>query len=130
MWAQCADDHKGVCLIFNKVNMINSFKKTFSFDYCETIYKEVNYTNNLVPLKVALSSNPPCESLITSDKIDFLFQKCEDFRNELKFRFLLINEKLKATDEMVSFSIAGFLCGVITGARFPNENIQTLKKKQ
>lgn len=128
MWAQYADNHKGVCLVFDKINLINNFKKAFNYDYCETFCKEVKYTNNLTPLKNALSSNPPCKSLITFDKIDFLFQKCEDFRDEQEFRFLLINKKLNDTKEIVSFSIADSLCGVITGAKFPNENILTLKK--
>lgn len=128
MWAQYADNHKGICLIFNKVNLINSFKQTFNYDYCETFCKEVKYTNDLAPIKNALTSSPPCESLITSDKIDFLFQKCVDFRDEQEFRLLLINKKLKSTDEIVSFSIVDSLCGVIAGARFPNGNIWTLKR--
>ena len=127
MWAQYADNHKGICLIFDKVNLIKSFKMAFNFDYCETFCKKVNYTDNLAPLKGALTSHPPCESLITSDKIDFLFQKCGDFRDEQEFRLLLINKKLKTADEIVSFSIVESLCGIITGARFPSENIQTLK---
>lgn len=69
-----------------------------------------------------------CKSLLVSDKIDYLFQKCEDFEDEQEFRLLLINKKLKDSKEIVSFSIANSICGVITGAKFPKENELTLQK--
>lgn len=64
MWAQYADNHKGVCLIFDKEKLVKSFKK--AFDSCETYCKEVTYTNNLYPLQESLAQN--CKSLLTSEK--------------------------------------------------------------
>lgn len=124
MWAQYADNHKGVCLIFDKENLVKTFEK--SFGSCEIHYKEVTYTNSLYPLQESLEQN--CKSLLTSEKISFLFQKCQDFRDEQEFRLLLIDKSLKKTDELVSFSISDSLCGVIPGARFPKENELSLKK--
>ena len=134
MWAQYADNHKGVCLVFDKTNLIKEFEKKFKKESCETHYGKVNYTNNLYPLKERLRQ--PCNSLLTTDKIEFLFQKCEDFRDEQEFRLLLINKKLRDNKEIVSFPISNSICGVIPGARFPKENeaylrkaIETLNKK-
>lgn len=124
MWAQYADSHKGVCLIFDKENLVKSFKN--AFDACDTYCKEVTYTNNLYPLQESLAQN--CKSLLTSEKIDFLFQKCQDFRDEQEFRLLLVDKSLKSPDELVSFSISDSLCGVIPGVRFPKENVLSLKK--
>lgn len=124
MWAQYADSHKGVCLIFDKENLVKSFKN--AFDSCDSYCKEVTYTNNLYPLQESLAQN--CMSLLTSEKIDFLFQKCQDFRDEQEFRLLLVDKSLKSPDELVSFSISDSLCGVIPGVRFPKENVLSLKK--
>lgn len=124
MWAQYADNHKGVCLIFDKEKLVKSFEK--AFDSCETYCKEVTYTNNLYPLQESLAQN--CKSLLTSEKIDFLFQKCQDFRDEQEFRLLLIDKSLKNPDKLVSFSISDSLCGVIPGVRFPKEDELSLKK--
>jgi len=124
MWAHYADNHKGVCLIFDKENLVKSFEMAFNSN--ETYCKEVTYTNNLYPLQESLAQN--CKSLLTSEKIDFLFQKCQDFRDEQEYRLLLIDKSLKNPDELVSFSISDSLCGVIPGARFPKENESSLKK--
>ena len=124
MWAQYADNHKGVCLVFDKESLVKSFEN--DFNSYETYCKEVTYTNNLYPLQESLEQN--CTSLLTSEKIDFLFQKCQDFRDEQEFRLLLINKSLKTPDELVSFSISDSLCGVIPGVHFPIENEKSLKK--
>ena len=123
MWAQYAENHKGVCLIFDKNNLVKSFQSTFNS--CETYCKKVIYTNNLYPLKESLEKN--CKSLLTLEKIDFLFQKCQDYRDEQEYRLLLINKKLKNSKKMVEFSISDSLCGVISGVRFPDENKLSLK---
>ena len=90
---------KGVCLVFDRENLVKSFEK--SFGSCEIYCKEVTYTNNLYPLQESLEQN--CKSLLTSEKISFLFQKCQDFRDEQEFQLLLIDKSLKKTDELVSF---------------------------
>ena len=119
MWAQYADNHKGVCFVFDKECLVSEFKREFNPSY-KPFYNEVKYTNKLESLKDAL--RPPCKSLLTEDKIEFLFQKCQDFRDEQEFRLLLIKKDLKNHQETVSFSIVNALCGVITGVKFPIEN--------
>ena len=126
MWAQYADNHKGICLVFDKTNLIKEFEETFKKELCETYCRKVNYTNNLYSLRESLSQ--PCDSLLTMDKIEFMFQKCEDFRDEQEFRLLLINRNLKDNKEIVSFPISNSLCGVIPGTRFPKENEASLRK--
>lgn len=116
MWAQYADNHKGVCLVFDKKKLVEDFENSFKSELCETHCRKVEYTNNLDSLKETLSQ--PCDSFLTLDKIQFLFLKCEDFKDEQEFRLLLINEKLKDENEIVSFSIANSICGVIPGTSF------------
>ena len=126
MWAQYADNHKGVCLIFEKDNLEKNFKNHFHSNSCKTYCREVNYTNNLDPIREALCQ--PCKSLLTPDKINFLFQKCQDFRDEQEFRLLLINSELKKINESISFPIESSICGVITGVRFPKEDKPALQQ--
>ena len=126
MWAQYADNHKGVCLIFDKTNLIKSFTRTFKSKTCKTHCGEIDYTNNLYPIKDVLESS--AESFLSSDKIDFLFKKCEDFRDEQEFRLLLIDDKLKDDKEIVSFPISKSICGVIPGEKISKENLAPLKK--
>ncbi len=125
MWAQYADNHKGVCLIFDRECIEKEFKDAFESKSCECFCKKVIYTNDLEPIRDALSH--PCDSFLTADKIDFLFQKCQDFRDEQEYRLLLINKKLKDPNETVSFSIENSVCGVITGVKFPKENKSSLE---
>ena len=126
MWAQYADNHKGVCLVFDKKKLVEDFENSFKSEMCETHCRKVEYTNNLDSLKETLSQ--PCDSFLTLDKIQFLFLKCEDFKDEQEFRLLLINKKLKDENEIVSFSIANSICGVIPGTKFPKENELALRK--
>ena len=53
MWAQYADNHKGVCLIFDKLCLEKEFKGSFEKSSCETFCDVVNYTNNLNPIRNA-----------------------------------------------------------------------------
>lgn len=126
MWAQYADKHKGVCLVFDKANLIKAFESKYTNDKCRTYWRKINYTNNLESLRLAFSQ--PCESFLTDDKIEFLFQKCEDYRDEQEFRLLLINKGLNDSKEMESFSIADSVCGIVTGVNFPKECELALKK--
>lgn len=126
MWAQYADGNEGVCLIFDKSNLVSVFENSFKSTSCKTYCREITYTNNLYPIQEML--NKPCESFLTQDKIDFLFKKCVDYRDEREFRLLLVNKNLKNSAESVSFSIETSLCGVIMGAKFPEENRESLEK--
>ena len=126
MWAQYADNHKGVCLVFEKKNLVESFRKGLTGDLCKTYCRSVHYTNNLEQLKNALWRS--CKSLLSNDKIGFLFQKSKDFRDEQEFRLLLINKKMRDDKEIVSFKISNAICAVIPGVRFPKEDELSLKE--
>lgn len=126
MWAQYADNHKGVCLVFDRKNVIKAFKNEFDSNQCETYCREVKYTNDLSPIEENLCR--PFKTLLESDKINFLFQKCEDFRDEQEFRLLLVNKELNDDKEIQSFSISSSICGVIPGVKFPKEDEVTLRR--
>lgn len=126
MWAQYADGHEGICLIFDKSNLIKAFENSFKTTSCKTYCREITYSNDLYSIQDELSK--PCDSFLTQDKIDFLFKKCADYRDEREFRLLLVDKDLKNPTESVSFPVKKSLCGVITGAKFPKENRETLQR--
>lgn len=133
MWAQYADNHKGVCLVFDKSKLIDSFSNTFPK---KTKCCKITYSNNFEDLKEAWES--PCllnnqtnrdfsNFWFESKKLKFFFQKCKDFRDEQEFRFLLVNGDLKYDDIVISFPFKDALKGIILGDRFKSEDRTTME---
>ncbi|MBQ5908060.1 MAG: DUF2971 domain-containing protein, partial [Treponema sp.] len=95
MWAQYADNHAGVCLVFDK----NEFKNCFdvlannSTEVLED--QKIKYTNDFSSYEKAMSNiekemNSKIDYrnfYLDGERRKFLFQKCEDFRDENEYRF-------------------------------------------
>jgi hypothetical protein len=124
MWAQYADNHAGVCLVFDK----DEFKKCFDSLANNNIEilkdKKIEYTNYISKLESAMSPKGiQCDYsdfYLESDRKDFLFYKCEDYRDENEYRFCLINRALKSPDEAMFVNYGVSLKAVIFGQRFSN----------
>jgi hypothetical protein len=124
IWAQYADNHAGVCLVFDK----NEFKKCFDSLACNDIEiledKDITYTNNLSELEKAMDSkeiqNDYSNFYLDEERKKYLFQKCEDYRDENEYRFCLINRALKSPEEAMFVDYASSLKAVILGQRFSN----------
>ena len=130
MWAQYADNHAGVCLIFDK----NKFKKRFekikeNSGNIEILPdREIEYSNFLTNLEVAMKDIRKGHDInqdytnfyLEPERLQYLFQKCEDYRDENEYRFCLINRDLKNPDEQMFINYGSSLLGIIYGQRFNN----------
>ena len=128
MWAQYADNHAGVCLIFDK----NEFKKRFekikeNSGNIEILPdREIEYSNFLTNLEVAMKDIRKGHDInqdytnfyLEPERLQYLFQKCEDYRDENEYRFCLINRDLKNPDEQMFINYGSSLLGVM-----PNRNL-------
>ena len=52
------------------------------------------------------------------ERRQYLFQKCEDYRDENEYRFCLINRDLKSPDEPMFVDYGSSLLAIIYGQRF------------
>ena len=126
MWAQYADNHNGVCLVFDK----NEFKKCFDSLANNDIEilqdKDIIYTNYLAELESAMTDITNKTDILDiyshfyldEERKKYLFQKCQDYRDENEHRFCLINKTLKSPDESFFVNYGSSLKAVILGQRF------------
>lgn len=105
MWAQYAENHKGVCLVFDKQKILNSFDSSFntithfsgdvSYEpFIKLLSKEENYF-----AQIGLTSNLRDKSIdeIVNQRIEkfhnfYFFSKHKDWQTEKEFR-LVIKDK-------------------------------------
>lgn len=122
MWAQYADNHSGVCLVFDKDEFKKCFDSLANNDIEILKDKKIEYTNYISKLESAMSPKGiQCDYsdfYLESDRKDFLFYKCEDYRDENEYRFCLINRALKSPDEAMFVNYGVSLKAVIFGQRF------------
>lgn len=100
MWAQYADNSKGIILKFNKEKLVNAINEAL-IDLDSIIgYKEIDYILEHRPNAIYFTK----EQLETQEmsylvyetlknNSDFLFQKNKDWKDETEFRFLIKSEK-------------------------------------
>lgn len=102
MWAQYADNHRGVCMVFDKDELLAEFEKLKN-DGITTHHERINYSNDFSKLD---------NRRFKGNEINYLFQKCEDFRDENEYRFCTIGTK-----QEVSFDFGNSLKAIILGER-------------
>lgn len=130
MWSQYADDHKGVCLIFNKSRLIREITKDINIKHYE---KKVIYDDNLPGLFDAcdieydkdhnkLALERACEYI---DK--YLFMKLRDYEHENEFRIALLSDKYP-NDDKIKVRINSSLIGIIVGTKFNDIYMPSIKK--
>lgn len=134
MWAQYAQDHKGVCLIFDHKKLRSSLQATCppgSF----LIGSNVTYRNR--SQAPSLKNNPfilsydLCESMGVENAVqlhvrhywkELFFEKSVDWSQEREFRWLMWDQV--HADHL--FNFADSLKGIVVGAHFPEEKIEHL----
>lgn len=116
MWAQYADKGKGVCLVFDKEKLLkcaesqyNGVIKTGSVNYTNDFYK----IKNDFEIELTSEKRDFSNYYLQDDKINYLFTKNEDFRDEQEFRILLNKEN--NTKEPFEISLEDSLLGIIFG---------------
>lgn len=126
MWAQYADNHSGVCLVFDKPEFQKAFKSLANDDVEILSDRAIDYTNYLAELETSLEDidsgaktvDDYSNFYLEEDKKKFLFQKCQDYRDENEYRFCLINRALNSPDEAMFVNYGTSLKAVILGQRF------------
>lgn len=115
MWAQYADNHAGVCLIFNYKQLCNDFDAAFVDKHFSRPIKYVGL-DELDELESKYWN--ATETFLDDAHIDLLFTKHDDFEHEQEYRFLAVNRGLGISDENPYLPIRNSFCGLITGKRF------------
>ncbi len=137
MWAQYAENNKGVCFIFNKKSILESMDKlspfiiksgnvkyvssfsSFPFEpkKIDNIYSNITkHTGMLVGVDMLRNSN---------QFIDYnYFSKSSDWVNENEYRILAFND---SKDNLVLDNVHTFLEGVVVGERTDETDIDIIK---
>lgn len=128
MWAQYADNHNGVCFVFSKSEFTQQFEalKERSTNITILPSKKIFYTNDFRELEKTMSELNENHDLLKDysdfylmdDKLPYLFQKCEDYRDENEYRYCLINKDLISPDEAMFVHFGQSLKAIIYGQRF------------
>ncbi|MDP4146283.1 MAG: DUF2971 domain-containing protein [Bacillota bacterium] len=126
MWAQYADNHTGVCIMFHRENLVSTIKQelgTLGMLY----HGEVQYENQPNHESEAFSLDysdiqkhglqKVLKRYITKYNNTFFFKKAMDWQNEWEYRFILIDNDIKSK----YFSIKDSIRGLILGVDFPKD---------
>lgn len=126
MWAQYADNHSGVCLVFDKSEFQKSFNALANENTEILLDRAIVYTNYLSESETSLEDinsekrtvDDYSNFYLEDDKKKFLFQKCQDYRDENEYRFCLINRALNSPYESMFVNYGASLKAVILGQKF------------
>jgi len=126
MWTQYGDNHKGVCFVFNKDKLVENIKnqievlkegKVIYNHYKE--YENITFDfNELDKIEIDVF----CKKYL-NEKIEYLlFQKEEDFKDEVEYRIIAYKED--SEDKYID--IGNSLVAIIIGDRFPDGLLPSL----
>lgn len=133
MWAQYADNHRGVCLILEKIAIRKSAEELFGDERFRLYGGPVIYKDRLI----TQVNNPAAGFVIDADYLDKLgfdeytkahvkthhkalfFEKVTDWSRENEFRVVVFGEK----EENLFLNISGAIAGVVFGTDCTEEDI-------
>jgi hypothetical protein len=115
MWAHYADKHKGVCLVFDKKELRDLYKKQFPKED-RLKNKKVNYKHKTP--SVQIKGNDNLRSIYQKNGADLFFIKKMAWKYESEYRLMLFNGKENKTDDFLR-DIDKALVAIIIGIGFP-----------
>ncbi|WP_027728637.1 DUF2971 domain-containing protein [Treponema sp. C6A8] len=123
MWAQYADNHTGVCLVFDKKEFKKCFDNLKSNNITIINDRKIEYTNCLTNYQVLMTdihhyNDNFKDFFLDKKRLECLFLKCEDFKDEMEYRFCLVNRNLKNSEEQMFVNYGKSLKAIIYGQRF------------
>lgn len=127
MWAQYADNHAGICLIFNYKQLCNDFNAAFADGTTLQIERPIKYVNLSELDEINEMFWKPIATVLDEGHIDHLFTKPADFEHEQEYRFLIANKKLNNSNENLYIPIKNSICGIITGRKFGCDDDANMK---
>lgn len=123
MWAQYAENHRGICLVFEKKKLSKNIAESLK-DKGILHHGYVNYTQSIHSYDAFhLNYDEICFKGLNIYLMEHLskfyrelfFEKNIDWRDECEYRWVIIGNN--SNEEYVS--IRNAICGVIVGADFP-----------
>ncbi|PQP80733.1 hypothetical protein C0Q44_26255 [Paenibacillus sp. PCH8] len=132
MWAQYAENHAGICLVFDKQKLNDSILSQLNF--LGDIYQGSIKYKDFVGQSDAFSLD--CSKILKLGAQEFfnyhtrkylkplIFEKQVDWKSELEYSWALISASI--TYEY--FSIEEAICGVVLGEDFPVDSISDVLK--
>jgi hypothetical protein len=137
MWAQYADNHSGVCLVFDLEKLSKRIVSEFSAENL-FFYGPVKYTNR----QIVRNLYDPDDQQYTIN-VDYLekvgreayveahlrthyqrlfFEKMEDWKDESEWRYVVFSQ----TEGNLYIDFEGSLVGIMYGANTTEENVQSI----
>lgn len=114
MWAHYADSHKGICMVFDKNILLNSFENVK--------LEEVKYLKDLIEIEVIASKNDIQLSSVNIQDIINLKNSCWEIENELRMSIKFHN---KNSTRLLPYNIES-LKGIIVGEKTEKDDVATL----
>ena len=146
MWAQYAESHSGVCIVFSMDELYRSFNEGIIAEYkdepwCSTeayrlVHGDVVYSDDRYPHQLDAWLDANDEGVTNADAIEYLreratnyfFSKLEDFRDEQEYRIAVYGEGMpKDTSLTVPFKSQA-IKAVILGQYTHDCYVESFKK--
>ena len=122
MWAQYGEDHRGMCLVFDKSALEEEIQKVAAVpENCS--FKSVEYTDQDFAIEFDFNAMGESESAIQCGVDSFIrenvdrlfFTKLLDWRDEKEYRAMIYDERTSP----VFAAIGSCLKGIVLGPEFP-----------
>lgn len=124
LWANCADNHKGMCFIFDKQLLIDSVNTAFKEFKLNILHGNVNYGGLDTIMKSfkidydkirKIGIENSFKEYLKDNTNNIFFHKTVDWKDENEFRIVVLNSLHK----YLYVSITESLRGIIVGSKFP-----------
>jgi hypothetical protein len=136
MWSQYGENHYGVCLVFDKNELIKNICDSKKFLISENgeyqFFNEyVIYNDRLPGLDKALTMNYENDKgkeafiLFKKNITPFLFTKYENYKHEQEFRMVIHNSNFQ-NRKIIDVDYGNSLKGIILGCRFKDVYLPSL----
>lgn len=137
MWSQYAENHKGVCLVFDRSVIVeevkNKYEKSVIFENEIHYIDHNNYVNTnpsdpyMIPLETLLEEgiSKYMRKHILKYKDELFFKKHYNWRDEKEYRVVVFNSE-KEKDDLIS--IENSLEGIILGEDFDSSQYHEISK--
>lgn len=133
MWSQYANNHSGVCLVFNKNKLNNIINDYSQKDIFKFVHGPVKYVNrsivpDLINEQQYVINLDHLENVGRKQYVDdhlhkyferLFFEKLEDWSNESEYRYVIFSN----SKEELYFNFKDALSGIIFGDSISEENI-------
>lgn len=120
MWAQYANNHTGVCLVFDKIILSSNIRRIYEGSVKYT--KRVGYINAFsldCEMIDRLGSERFIKYHIKKYYKTLLFEKLQDWKSKLEYRWILVSP----STNYEYFSVLGAIKGIVLGVDFPEKYV-------